>query len=112
MKGHAFSKDTAPSLDITEPSTEVTVEIDHHRKVLYVHLEGYTCLRICRIPGKIKVIPDLDEEDRGFLMELLRQELDRCNDAHEEDAVVDILEVIKKIDLQEYNNLTREDNPT
>lgn len=37
-----------PQLDITKPDTPVQVEVDRTRGVLYVHIEGYTCLRICR----------------------------------------------------------------
>jgi hypothetical protein len=37
------------SMDITEPEHGfVTVEIDYKRKVLYVHTEGRTVLRICK----------------------------------------------------------------
>jgi hypothetical protein len=40
---------TPPHLDITAPSTMVEVEIDSTRGVLYVHVEGFTALRICQI---------------------------------------------------------------
>lgn len=35
-------------LDITEPETEVEIEVDHIHGVLYVHMEGRTVFRICR----------------------------------------------------------------
>jgi hypothetical protein len=44
-----------PQLDITGPEGEVQVEVDHTRGVMYVHLEGATILRICRV-GKFNVI--------------------------------------------------------
>lgn len=56
MLGHSISKDPiAPSLDITAPKGPVQVEIDRQRGVLYVHVEGFTCLRICRM-SEVNVI--------------------------------------------------------
>lgn len=43
-----ISEMTPPSVDITQPEGPVEVEIDRARGVLYVHVEGFTCLRICR----------------------------------------------------------------
>lgn len=39
-----------PQLDLTGEAddTPVTIEIDHKRKVMYIHVEGQTVLRICR----------------------------------------------------------------
>lgn len=37
------------ALDITAPDHGVRVEFDHARDVLYVHVDGITVLRICRI---------------------------------------------------------------
>lgn len=49
MKGYQFSgQDGLPNLDITQPDGPVVVEIDENRGVLWVHIEGFTCLRICR----------------------------------------------------------------
>lgn len=45
-------------LDITAPEKGVTVEYDYVRKVLYVHVDGYTALRICRIPGPVEFCGD------------------------------------------------------
>jgi hypothetical protein len=42
-----------PQLDITEPDGDVVVEYDRHRGVLYVHMEGVTVLRVCRIEGNV-----------------------------------------------------------
>src|SRR6266850_3936000 len=39
---------TLQQIDITEPDM-VQVEWDQARKVLYVHTDGYTALRMCRI---------------------------------------------------------------
>lgn len=42
-------------LDITAPDHGVEIEWDETRRVLYVHVDGITALRICRIPAlKIK----------------------------------------------------------
>lgn len=43
-------------LDITAPEKGVQVEYDQHRAVLYVHVDGYTALRICRIPGPVEFV--------------------------------------------------------
>lgn len=45
-------------LDITGPEKGVQVEYDQHRSVLYVHVDGYTALRICRIPGPVEFSGD------------------------------------------------------
>lgn len=37
------------SIDITHPSGPVIVEWDRKRHVLYVHAEGRTILRMCRV---------------------------------------------------------------
>jgi hypothetical protein len=42
-------------LDITEPEM-VQVEYDRIRNVLYVHVDGYTALRICRIPKPVEFV--------------------------------------------------------
>lgn len=47
-----------PQLDITAPQGQVHVEIDHHRNVLYVHVDSVTVFRMCRITGKIIVSED------------------------------------------------------
>lgn len=49
-------------LDITAPEFAVQVEIDERRHILYVHVDGYTALRICRIPGKVEVIKHEEEK--------------------------------------------------
>lgn len=55
MKGHSFSRDgNTPSLDITQPDGPVVIELDLDRGVMYVHMEGFTVLRICRI-AELKV---------------------------------------------------------
>lgn len=46
------------TLDVTEPETMVQVEVDHDRGVLYVSLEGYTILRICRAKFEVSVKRD------------------------------------------------------
>lgn len=53
MKGAQIST-LPPQLDITAPETEVQVEYDKTRNVLYVHIEGFTCLRICQITEGVK----------------------------------------------------------
>jgi hypothetical protein len=45
--------DTTPSLDITGPNGPVMIEVDAARGVMYVHIEGFTVLRICRIKDAI-----------------------------------------------------------
>lgn len=42
-----------PQLDITQPEGPVVIEVDHRRKVMYVHIEGFTVLRICRAEGYV-----------------------------------------------------------
>lgn len=41
-------------LDITQPDHGVQVEYDMARSVLYVHVDGYTALRVCRIPKPVE----------------------------------------------------------
>lgn len=48
-----------PFLDLTAPQAPVTVEIDHHRNVLYIHVGPVTVFRMCRITGKIVVSEDI-----------------------------------------------------
>lgn len=43
-----------PSIDITEPAYEVEIEIREDKKVLWVHVNGQTVLRICRIAKGLK----------------------------------------------------------
>lgn len=43
-------------LDITAPKHGVQVEYQSERGVLYVHVDGYTALRICRIPGPVEFV--------------------------------------------------------
>ena len=38
------------ALDITKPDHDVQIEWDITRRVLYVHVEGITALRICQVP--------------------------------------------------------------
>jgi hypothetical protein len=40
-----------PQVDITEPELGVILETDVKRKVIYVHVDGITVLRICRCPS-------------------------------------------------------------
>lgn len=55
----AHKNKTFPAqLDITAPDHGVQVEYDRNRKVLYVHVDGYTALRICRIPGSVEFSGD------------------------------------------------------
>lgn len=51
-------------LDITAPKHGVQVEVDHARSVLYVHVDGITLLRICRVPGYIEVLQYFDPRDK------------------------------------------------
>lgn len=44
-----------PSLDITEPELGVQFEWDEPRGVLYVHVDGATVLRICRIKVPVEL---------------------------------------------------------
>lgn len=48
-------------LDITAPEKGVQVEYDKRRAVLYVHVDGYTALRICRIPSSVEFSGDCRE---------------------------------------------------
>ena len=43
-------------LDITAPKRGVEVEVDDKRGVLYVHVDGMTVLRICRMPSAVSVV--------------------------------------------------------
>lgn len=50
MKGASVVTDKGlESMDLTQPDGEVEVQVDRARGVLYVHAEGRTVLRICRI---------------------------------------------------------------
>lgn len=44
-----------PMLDITEPDYKVEVEINAKGSVLWVNVDGFCCLRICKIKEPIKV---------------------------------------------------------
>lgn len=49
---YSYTKNgTMPQLDITKPELGVEIQIDQRRKVLYVHVDGVTVLRICRFPN-------------------------------------------------------------
>jgi hypothetical protein len=48
-------------LDITGADM-VQVEIDYTRRVLYVHVDGYTALRVCRIK---RILPTKATKIRG-----------------------------------------------
>jgi hypothetical protein len=50
------------SLDITAPKLPVQVEIRADGQVLWVHVDGITVLRICRLPG-IEVIDNRQEQE-------------------------------------------------
>lgn len=54
-------------LDITAPIA-VEVEWCYGRRVLYVHVDGITVLRICRIP-KTLVVTDKDDNALPFKYE-------------------------------------------
>lgn len=57
MKGFAYGdRIVAPSLDITAPDTFVQIEYDQARGVMYVHLEGFTCLRICGMKDPVEFV--------------------------------------------------------
>jgi hypothetical protein len=50
MEARGFSYDPdVPQLDITAPTSEVQIELDLDRGVLYVHVGPVTVLRICQI---------------------------------------------------------------
>lgn len=53
MKGASVSQEP-PQVDITAPEGEVRVEYDRNRKVLYVHVGGFSCLRICQIKDGVR----------------------------------------------------------
>ena len=36
-------------VDVANPAGPVVIELDRKRKVLYVHIEGWTALRVCRV---------------------------------------------------------------
>ena len=57
-QSHTKIDDQHHQLDITAPDSIVCVEIDRRRNVMYVHVDGYTALRVCRIP-------ELRIEDNG-----------------------------------------------
>lgn len=51
---YGFSDDIrVPQLDISDPKTSVEVEIRADRRVLWVHIEGCTVLRVCGITNLI-----------------------------------------------------------
>lgn len=52
-----------PQLDITAPTGPVVIECDSKRGIIYVHIEGISVLRICRITGEITVA---DPAKRGL----------------------------------------------
>lgn len=49
-EGFSYGNERLPQLDIAAPRTPVEIEFDPARAVLYVHIEGFTCLRINQIP--------------------------------------------------------------
>jgi hypothetical protein len=51
-----YTEQDGYSMDITAPDHPVQVEIDADRKVLYVHVDGISALRICRLPGPTEVV--------------------------------------------------------
>jgi len=59
-------------VDVTEPEGKVEVEIDTKRRVLYVHMEGYSVLRICRIE-ELRLIQDGEPIDWAYTEEELRR---------------------------------------
>jgi hypothetical protein len=46
---HVYLEGQYPHLDITAPIGVVQVEVRADKKVLWIHAEGVTVLRICRI---------------------------------------------------------------
>lgn len=40
-------------IDITEPTLAVEVEIRSDGKVIWIHVDGITVMRICRVPALI-----------------------------------------------------------
>lgn len=60
-----MTDDIPKQLDITAPDI-VEVEYDANRKALYVHVDGYTALRICRIK-EFQGIIIKDGADRKFI---------------------------------------------
>lgn len=52
MKGASVGM-TPPQVDITGPEGDIMIEVDAVRGVMYVHIEGFTCLRICQIKGTV-----------------------------------------------------------
>ena len=52
MKGASVGM-SPPQIDITAPEGDVTIEVDAVRGVMYVHIEGYSCLRMCQIKGTV-----------------------------------------------------------
>ena len=56
MKGFQFGNDPVPQLDITAPATFAQVEYDQARGVMYVHIEGFTCLRICGMTEPVEFV--------------------------------------------------------
>lgn len=48
--GPQFDPTALDLLDITAPEVEVEVQVRNDKKVIWVHVDGKTVLRICRIP--------------------------------------------------------------
>ena len=47
--------ESLPSLDIITPNTGVQIQIRDDKKTIWVHVDGQTVLRICRIP-KLEIV--------------------------------------------------------
>lgn len=54
MKGASIESDP-PHVDITGPEGDIEIEIDAIRGVMYVHVEGFSCLRIYQIKGDVVI---------------------------------------------------------
>lgn len=50
--------DCKQALDIYDPETDVMVEVDRERNILYVHIDGMTILRVRVGKDKIVIIED------------------------------------------------------
>ena len=65
-------------MDITAPEGEVQVQIRADGKVLWIHVEGVTVLRVCRIEGGLKIDDARAEDPKLFTQsevnEMLRNE--------------------------------------
>ncbi len=63
QENKVFPQPTPPrQLDITG-AMFVQVEIDYRRRVLYVHVDGYTALRVCRIMEILPTQEHTDDQD-------------------------------------------------